>query len=383
MTGGPLTVLTGVNRPSAPTSGGMVLVGDLYRAMPATRTVFLGRTPAAQQWVAAFDQLITLSTVKCPLGRAYDAYVEELTDEVRALIEEVRPDAIHAQYPGLALSLALTRAAVRIPVVSIAHGPDVIAAERSADERARLEEVAAASAAIVAPTPALADRLDRLTRHRFTDRLTVIPWGIPLERARARDRPPHRSGPLSLVHAGRLDDNKSTVTVIEALALAGQRHRLTVIGEGSLRGDLERRARALGLRDRVVFEPFLPRGELWSRLPGFDAFVFTTKGIEAFGLVLIEAQAHALPVAYSDLPGVRETLGGAGLPYVPGDPHSLARALDELGQDTGLRAALAEAAVKNARRYDIATTGRRLQELTLRLTPLNPEAATAAPIMIR
>nr|WSW48684.1 glycosyltransferase [Streptomyces sp. NBC_01001] len=88
----------------------------------------------------------------------------------------------------------------------------------------------------------------------------------------------------------------------------------------------------------------------------------------AFGLVLIEAQAHGLPVAYSDLPGVREILGSTGVPYTPGDPRSLAEALDEMSRDHHHRKALTKAALNNARRYDITTTGRRLRELTLRVT---------------
>ncbi|MFE5970298.1 glycosyltransferase family 4 protein [Streptomyces sp. NPDC056463] len=368
MSAKPLSILTGINRPSAPSSGGMILVGDLYRAMPRTRTTFLGRAPVDQAWTAAFGQLITLSTAKRPHGPDFAPYVQELTSEVGALIEKTQPDAIHAQYPGLALSLALTRTAGDIPIIAIAHGPDVMAAERSSEERESLNEVAAASAAIVVPTSTLADRIDHLTGRRFTDRLTVIPWGIPLSDTRVRDQPPTGTGPLSLVHAGRLDDNKSTITAIEALALTDQPHRLTVIGHGILREYLEHRATELGLRDRVQFDPFLPRADLWRRLPAFDGFVFTTKCLEAFGLILIEAQAHGLPVAYSDLPGVRETLGSAGVPYTPGDPSSLAAALDEMGRDHHRRTALTTAALNNARRYDITTTGRRLRELTLRVT---------------
>lgn len=365
----PLSILTGINRPSAPSSGGMILAGDLYRAMPRTRTTFLGRAPVDQAWTAAFDQLITLSTVKRPHGPDFAPYVQELTCEVGALIEKIQPDAIHAQYPGLALSLALTRTAGDIPIIAIAHGPDVMAAERSSEGRESLNEVAAASAAVVIPTSTLADRIDRLTGCRFTDRLTVIPWGIPLSYVQGRDQSPDRNGPLSLVHAGRLDDNKSTATAIDALSLADHPHHLTVVGQGTLRGRLEQRAIELGIRDRVHFEPFLPRPELWRRLRDFDAFVFTTKGLEAFGLVLIEAQAHGLPVAYSDLPGVKETLGGAGFPYTPGDPRSLAVALDEMGRDVHRRMTLASAALNNARRYDIAITASRLRELTLRVTP--------------
>lgn len=369
MTTKPLTILTGINRTSEPSSGSMILVNDLYRAMPDTQTVYLGRRPVDQEWKAAFGQLIPISTTKRPLGPGFDTYVDKLTQEVGALIEQIRPDAIHAQNVGFALSLAFSRTAGTIPMVSIAHGPEVMAAERNATEHAAMLEVAGASAAIVAPTPALADRIDRLTGRRFTDRLNVIPWGIRLGDARVRDRPHTGIGPLSLVHAGRLDDNKSTITAIEALALTNQPHRLTVIGKGPLQEHLEQRAIELGLRDRVHFERHLPRAELWSRLPDFDAFVFTTRGLEAFGLVLIEAQAHGLPVAYSELPGVRETLGNAGVAYTPGDPSSLAVALDDMGRDFQRREALAKAALDNARRYDITTTGRQLRALTLRTAP--------------
>ncbi|QMU74761.1 glycosyltransferase family 4 protein [Streptacidiphilus sp. PB12-B1b] len=366
MTAKHVNILTGINRPAAPSSGSAILVNDLYGAIPEFHTTFLGRAPVDQTWTHSFDQLITLTTVKRPHGPHYDAYVDALTDEVAALIDKIRPAAIHAQYLGFALSLALTRAAGTIPVTAIAHGPDVIVAERSRWENETLNEVAAASAVIIVPTHALADRIDRLTGRRLTDRLNVIPWGIPLGDVQVCDHPPTRTGPLSLVHAGRLDENKATITGVEALALTDQPHHLTVIGNGILRQHLERRAAELGLSDRVHFIPFLPRAELWRRLPEFDAFVFTTRGLEAFGLVAVEAQAHRLPVVYSDLPGAREILGIGGVPYIPGDPHSLAAALDDLGRDVHRHDTLAKAAFDNARRYDIATTGRRLRELTLR-----------------
>ncbi|MFE2326879.1 glycosyltransferase family 4 protein [Streptomyces sp. NPDC059385] len=362
-----LNILTGINRASAPSSGSMILVHDLYGAMQELHTTFLGRTPVDQPWAMSFDQLITLSTTKRPQGPDFDCYLDELTREVGGLVEKIRPDVIHAQYVGLALSLAFARTAGNIPIIAIAHGPDVMAAGLSPREREALNEVATASAAIVAPTAALADRIDRLTGRRFTDRLIVIPWGIPLRDTRVRDQPPTWTGGLALVHAGRLDENKSTITAVEALTLTHQPHHLTVIGHGTLREQLEQRAAELGVRDRISFEPFLPRAELWNRLPNFDAFVFTTKGLEAFGLVLIEAQAHGLPVVYSDLPGVRNILGSGGAPYTPGDPLSLATALDEMGRDVHGRKTLAKEALHNARRYDIATTGRRLRELTLRV----------------
>ncbi|GAA0935044.1 glycosyltransferase family 4 protein [Nonomuraea longicatena] len=367
MTAKLLNILTGINRSAAPSSGSTILVHDLYGAMPDIHTTFLGRAPVDQTWKAAFDQLITLSTTKRPHGPGFDHYVDELTREVGALIEKTQPNAIHAQHLGFALSLAFTRAAGNVPIIAIAHGPDVMAAERNVRDCELLYEVAAASAAIVAPTSVLAGRIDRLTGRRFTDRLTVIPWGIPLRDARVSDQPPIGTGPLSLVHAGRLDANKSTITAVEAIALAGQPHRLTIIGTGPEEEALRERAGSLDVQDQVAFAPFLPRRELWQRLPEFDAFVFTTSGSEAFGLVAIEAQAHGLPVVYSDVAGMAETLGQAGTPFTAGDPASLASALDRLARDVYWRKALIRTGLDNSRRYDITCTAKRLADLTTKV----------------
>ncbi|MBK3574318.1 hypothetical protein JHN63_10910 [Streptomyces sp. MBT65] len=92
-------------------------------------------------------------------------------------------------------------------------------------------EVAGASAAIVTPTSVFADRIDRLTGRRFTDRIAIIPWGIRLADAHVRDQPSAGTGPLSLVQAGRLDDNKSTIIAIESLVFTDQPHHLTLIGK--------------------------------------------------------------------------------------------------------------------------------------------------------
>ncbi|MFJ6101818.1 glycosyltransferase family 4 protein [Streptomyces sp. NPDC092359] len=370
MTTKPLTILTGINRGSGPSSGSLILANDLYRATAASgvRTIYLGRTPVDPSWKAAFDDLIPLSTMKRPQGPGFDDYVDELTREVGALVQQLQPDVIHAQNVGFALSVALSRTAGDIPIISLAHGTEVMAAERSPAEHAALREVATASTVIVSPTTVVATRIDRLTEHQLTNRLAIIPWGIRLADAKVRERPSTKTGPLSLVYAGRLDDNKSPVTAIEALSLAGEPHHLTVIGRGPLRQDLERRAAELGVRDRVRFEGYLPRTEVWKRLPRHDAFVFTTAGTEGFGLVLIEAQAHGLPVVYSDLPGVSGVLGRTGMAYSPGKPRSLALALDALGRDPCRRNALARASVRNAHRYDIEYTARQLHKLTLRVT---------------
>jgi len=50
---------------------------------------------------------------------------------------------------------------------------------------------------------------------------------------------------------------------------------------------------------------------------------------EGFGLVLIEAMAHGLPIVSSDLPTSKEILGDFGLYYENGNVEELARRLED------------------------------------------------------
>lgn len=358
-------IITGIDLPLEPSCGSTIWASDVYQQLsPRFHATFMA-LPGSKPWKHGFEQTVTLTTGKEPYGPHFDTYVAELTGEVEEILRAHRADVIHAQHLGFGLSLAFARAARSTPMVSIAHGTDVIAATDSEQARAALTEIVTASTAVAVPNKAIADQVDTLTGGHFTDRLVIIPWGIPLP-ATPTARPADGQN-LRLLHAGRLDRNKSTITAIEALALTRHDHHLTVIGSGSELPALTARAAELGLTGRVQFTPFLPRQNLWTRFADFDALVFTTAQLEAFGLVAVEAQAHGLPVLFSDLPGLRDTLGSGGLPYTTGDPHALAAAVDQIAAAPHTRRALCTAAAANALRHDITATAKQLDALTTKV----------------
>ncbi|MFE7133541.1 glycosyltransferase family 4 protein [Streptomyces sp. NPDC057638] len=360
-------VLTGIDLPLEPSCGSTIWCADVYgRLTPRQRTTFLA-LPApenAPAW-APFEDIRLLDAVKRPYGPGFDAYVRDLTAEVSRLLDREPFDVIHAQHLGFGLALAFARAARGMPLLSIAHGTDVIAATENVQARAALNEIAAASRLIAVPTPAMAERVNALTANRHRERVTVLPWGIPLPPTPTHVPSAERG--LRLLHAGRLDANKSTVTAIDALALTTTQHTLTVVGSGPELPALTARAHELGLDGRVVFTPFEPRQALWSRFADHDALLLTTRNLEAFGLVAVEAQAHGLPVLHSGLPGLDGILHGGALPYPPGDAAGLAARIDELADDPALRQVLAAAAAANARRHDITTTCDHLNRATTAL----------------
>lgn len=360
-------VTSGIDLPLAPSCGSMILCSDIYRSLARQLEVaFFALPPADAEWSHGFAEIMFCKSEKQPYGQDFPRYVDALTDEVGRHVGRLRPDSIHAQHLGFGLSLAFSRIRGSIPMVAIAHGTDVIAATHSPQAHSALCEVVTASTTVILPTEQLRRRVNDLTEGRFASKLVVTPWGIPLDRVRTRLRP--RSGEqLHLLHAGRLDQNKDTATAVRSLTMTARDHDLTIIGDGGELAALHQLAAELGVAHRVYHLPFLPRERLWDVFARYDAFLFTTSELEAFGLVAVEAQAHGLPVVHSDIAGMAETLGWAGLAFDPGDARGLADCVDRLATNGELRAELGRRGVANAQRYDIHTTARHWEAVNHRV----------------
>jgi glycosyltransferase involved in cell wall biosynthesis len=140
-----------------------------------------------------------------------------------------------------------------------------------------------------------------------------------------------KEGPV-LLAVGRLTAQKDFATLLRAVALLPATHRLVILGEGELRGELLQLAEHLGIRERVD----LP-GYLANPFPCFasaDVVVLSSR-FEGLPTVLIEALPFACGIVATDCPsGPREILeGGQWGRLVPcGQPAALADAINaEIG----------------------------------------------------
>ena len=149
-----------------------------------------------------------------------------------------------------------------------------------------------------------------------------------------------RARPLVLTVA-RLDKLKGLSHLIEAAVQVPQAV-FVVAGEGSERADLEARARASGVADRIVFLGH--RDDIPELLAASDIFVLPSL-CEGLGLSVLEAMASGKPVVATRIGGIPEAVedGVSGLLVAPHDAGALASAIRALLQDKSLANRLAAA----------------------------------------
>ena len=173
--------------------------------------------------------------------------------------------------------------------------------------------------------------------------------GIDLALFRRTPRPRPASLPPDALTIGVvcvLRPEKGLSTLLEAFALVrncAASLRLVIVGGGPMLPDLERQARQLGIAGLCRFEP--PTSEVPDWLGNIDIFVLPSLS-EAFSNSLMEAMACGCCPIASRVGGNPELVedGVRGLLFEPGDPRSLACALERVIRDPVLRRRLAGSA---------------------------------------
>jgi len=125
--------------------------------------------------------------------------------------------------------------------------------------------------------------------------------------------------------------------------------RLAVVGNGVLRSELERRARALRLDGRMRFFDY--RRPSARQLRSLDVFVSPSPW-EAMPIAPLEAMACGVPQVAMDAGGTPEVVsdGETGLLCQPNDPVDLADGITRLLSDASLRRRMSEASRERHRR---------------------------------
>jgi glycosyltransferase involved in cell wall biosynthesis len=125
---------------------------------------------------------------------------------------------------------------------------------------------------------------------------------------------------------GRMSHEKGPDVMLEGFALlADAPVRLSMLGDGERRADLQARAGTLGVSERTTWHGTAP--DAAPLFPGFDVFVLSSR-TEGTPMVLFEAMAAGVPVVATAVGGVPDVVSPAEAILVsPGDPAALAAAV--------------------------------------------------------
>ena len=218
-----------------------------------------------------------------------------------------------------------------------------------------------------------ADREYVVQRHGIlAEKVHIVP--NPIDTATFRPGPAIAREPGLVTFVGRLEPQKGAGLLIEAV-MRTPGAKLRIIGDGSLRPQLERMAAGCG---RVEFMGAVPNEKLPSLLRRSQLFVLPSL-YEGTPKSLLEAMACGVAVVAARTPGNTGvvTQGENGLLAEP-TPGALAEAISSLLGDAALRERLGEAAARYVREHHSAQSAA-AQEAAL-IRSLAAERGLALPV---
>lgn len=183
------------------------------------------------------------------------------------------------------------------------------------------------------------------------EQVPVIYNGIDLSRFRPKSDY-SQGDTVELVHVGRFTPQKNHDRLLRAFAALYENHpqcRLTLVGDGELRQQIEELVKTLRLSRAVTFagaqadvRPYLERADIFL-LPS---------DYEGIPMTIIEAMATGLPIVATAVGGVPDMLKPeeSGL-LVPLDAEAVTRACARLVEDPALRECLGRNARADTRRF--------------------------------
>lgn len=216
----------------------------------------------------------------------------------------------------------------------------------------------------------------------------VVPPLVDLEQigARAFDAPLLRRlqaqpGP-KILFVGRVARNKRQDRLVDFLAglrAAGNPGaRLYLVGghdgDPAFHAELQAQVQRLGLAKQVILTGKVSDAALASYYRAADLFASASQH-EGFGMPLIEAMAHDLPVLAFAAGAVPETMGSAGMLVEDWNPAALAQQVMRLFGEPALREAILTGQRENLARFSASAVKRRLAAAVrfLRSGAIDPE----------
>lgn len=189
------------------------------------------------------------------------------------------------------------------------------------------------------------------THHLHPDKVPVVYNGVDCKRYAL---PKVQTDTFNFVTVGTIYHVKNFPFLVDCFATLHAAHpetRLTIVGNGVQRRELEEQIATLGLTDAIHITGTV--GNVEDYLAAADVYVASSK-FEGLPLSILEAMAAGLPVISTNVGGVPDVVrdGENGLLIPSGDQNAYTSALFELTENAEKRAAFAACSQKLSQNYD-------------------------------
>ena len=300
--------------------------------------------------------------------------------QYRALVSAMRRDGpfdvVHG-YQALPSCLAAALAGWRLSVPSVAtfdSGEFVALPDVGAGyglQRRPRQRLAVSAAARLATVVTVCSQYQQQLGERRGITSAVIPIGV--DRRSFPPAEPSDGPPWRLLHVASLNPVKDQTTLVRAVAQLVSRSvdvRLDIVGEDTMGGAIQDLVRQLGLESRVSFHGFQPTEALPSFYQRAHLFVLSSRH-EAANVAVLEAAASGVPIAGTAVGHLADWATSGEPPKAvtaaPGDPSSLANAIERALADPAARREMAEAARAWSLAHDADWTAHQFEEVYNRL----------------
>lgn len=248
---------------------------------------------------------------------------------------------LHNHIATASCTVAMLASAVSgIPYSYTIHGPGIFFEPM----HWRIDEKTARASFVSCISDFCRSQVMMFSAREHWSKLHVVHCGVDPERYADTQR--RRSG-QHLLFVGRLAGVKGVSVLLEALEHIRPTFsdlRLTMIGDGPERRELEAEVEKRGMKEMVKFAGYRSQDEVARALQEADMLVLPSFA-EGVPVVLMEAMAARIPVVATRVAGIPELVedGVSGLLVPPGDSGALANAIAELLNDPARRDRMGEA----------------------------------------